>query len=504
MPKRSQAVKNLLSWYSREFRDSPGFFDYIDAHRFVEKKQLSTWNSSLLSDAQSKQHLGAVGTQKFNLVKEYLASLVLKDAQEVLAARRNGRDCTPDSLKAIREFFDSFFRPMRFVDVQIDCSPFKYMIETPKGEIDIDDLSSGEKDILCTFIHFHQLRPENAVILFDEVDAHLHPDMERRYLQLFKQMSQHNQIILTTHSPEIMVGSGSESLFVLSKVQTKAGDNQLSRVTANDEMHSALASVMGSNGMVSINRKIVFIEGAESSADRYVYEALYPPTVHNISFIPAGDSNTNINIAERVNRLLSAAGTYQEFYSISDGDVERLVIPQTNGRLYRLPVYHVENFLLDARAIYDLTEQLLRDKCPYRDEAAVELKLVDLLKSDQHLLPFTKAIFDAAIAKKAKAAWDFVFQKDSTGLINLTFPVFEELRKQAIVILDQAIADSSWRMKCKGRNLLKAFCSLHGFNYEHFRNLLIAELDSPPAELDKIIAQILAGNVVATREAPAS
>ena len=54
------------------------------------------------------------------------------------------------------------------------------------GEIDIDDLSSGEKEIFNIFVRFHQLNPHESVILFDEADAHLHPDLERRYLQELK------------------------------------------------------------------------------------------------------------------------------------------------------------------------------------------------------------------------------------------------------------------------------------------------------------------------------
>jgi|GEM_PF-1053524 len=494
VPKRSQVVKNLLSWYSREYRESPGFFDYIDSHRIVAKKDLSTWNSSSLSDQQSKQSLGAVGTQKFNLIKEYLASLIMRDAQEILAAKRNGRDCNPDSLKDIRKFFDDFFMPMRFKDVQIDCSPFKFIVETPKGLIDIDDLSSGEKEILYTFIHFHQLNPENAVILFDEVDAHLHPDLERRYLSVFKRMAQRNQILLTTHSPEIMVAAGSESLFTLNKNQCGKGVNQLSRVTESEELHSALSEIMGSNGMVSINRKVVFIEGIESSADRYIYEALYPPAQHNISFIPAGDSVTNIRASERVNRLLSAAGTFQEFYSIIDCDIERPLQPETSDRLFRLPVYHVENFLIDPEIIFRVTARIMLDKCPYASVDDVKKCLVELLKEDAHLLPFTRAVFDAAVAGKAKEAWDCVYRRDSNRLAEVTFPNFEDMRMRAIAKIDESIKDDSWSSVCKGRDLLKSFCSRHGLNYEHFRNLLISELTTPPRGLEAIMTRILNHN----------
>lgn len=491
VPKRSRIAKNLLSWYSREHKASPGFFDYIDAHRIVAKKDLSVWNSSSLSDQQSKVSLGASGTQKFNLIKEYLASLVMKDAQEMLAAKRKGEDCNPDSLKEIREFFDRFFKPMRFVDVQIDCSPFKYIVRTPKGEIDIDDLSSGEKEILNTYIHFHQLKPENAVILFDEVDAHLHPDLERRYLLLFKEMSQSNQLLLTTHSPEIMIAAGSTSLYTLSKSQRAVGENQLSRVTNSESLHTSLSEIMGSNGMVSINRKVVFIEGTESSADRYIYEAFFPPTEYNISFIPAGDSSTNVRTSERVNSLLSSAGTFQEFYSIIDADIERPTTPRTPNRLFRLPVYHVENFLIDPTAIYEAANKVLLDDLRYSSIDDVEKCLIDLIKKDSHLLPFTKAIFDAAVAKKAKEAWDHVYKRDSEALTEMTFPVFKEIQGQAIVKLNKAIQDGTWHAVVKGRDLLKAFCAKHALNYEQFRNLLISELVDPPRGLRSIISHIL-------------
>ena len=104
---------------------------------------------------------------------------------------------------------------MKFVDVHLDTSPFAFIISTPRGEIDIDDLSSGEKEILNNYIRFHQLKPKDAVILFDEADAHLHPDLERRYLQVLKEVGKGNQLWITTHSPEMMIASGSDALYTV-------------------------------------------------------------------------------------------------------------------------------------------------------------------------------------------------------------------------------------------------------------------------------------------------
>ena len=119
-----------------------------------------------MNDERTKRTLGAEGTEKFQLTKEYLVSLAIRDLQDMQRAHRNGCADFPDSLRPIREFFDSFFAPMTFKDVRIDAPPFQFVIGTPRGEIDIDDLSGGEKEILNIYIRFHQLNPKGSIILF--------------------------------------------------------------------------------------------------------------------------------------------------------------------------------------------------------------------------------------------------------------------------------------------------------------------------------------------------
>jgi predicted ATPase len=491
--KRSKSTTRLLSYYAKSFLGSPGFFDYIDAHRPVPKTQLSTWDASFLSDDRAKGTLGAAGTAKFQNTKAYLAGLVMQDIQHAQAAHRAGQSEFPDSLKPIREFFDSFFAPMRFVDVLIHKSPFEFIIETPRGVIDLDDLSSGEKEILNTFVRFHQLSPRGAVILFDEADAHLHPDLERRYLQVLRDIGQGNQLWLTTHSPEMMIAAGSDSLYTVLKTPQPNIGNQFLRVTSNQELHSALSEVMGSRGLVSFNQRIVFIEGEESSADREVYEKLYPPGAYNVSFIPAGNSATVRKTAERVNELLSASIEFQHYYSIIDEDIDRSIpapVPAGANRLFQLPVYHVENFLLIDEVILAAGKDLLSSSCAYASLADVEAELKRLVESPQHIKPYAKAMLDARLAKAAKEAYDSVFQQNKPA--TSTVATFAQTEADAIAAMKSAVADGSWRQKCKGRDVLKAFCATNGFNYEHFRNLLISKLSKPPEPLAKIMDQILA------------
>jgi predicted ATPase len=488
--KRSTPVYRLFSYYSQA-RGSPGYFDYITAHRQTNKTTLQTWDSSALSDQLAKQTL-ALGQQKFQYTKQYLAGLKMRDLQAVQTAIREGTALPNDSLAEVRKFFDRFFAPMHFKDVLLDQAPFGFVVSTPRGEIDIDDLSSGEKEILNIFIRFHQLKPQGAVILFDEADAHLHPDLERRYLQELRSLTEGSQLILTTHSPEMMIAAGSESLYTILKHPGPVAQNQLQRVTEDAHLYEVLAEMMGSRGLVSFNQRIVFIEGEEASADRAIFEAFYPPAQYNLSFVPAGNSATVRKTADQVNALLSASVGFQQYFSIVDRDIGRSSEDPTAGsRLFRLPVYHVENLLLDDNAILTATKAMLGHDCPYKTAAEVAVELKRLLLSDEHRKPFARAILDAKLAKLAQLAYDAVYRDGVSRPGLAPRPDFASAESEARALLTASIAAGTWRADCKGRDLLRAFCGQHAMKYDHFRNSVIATIGVPPPELQGIMRRIL-------------
>src|SRR5690625_6763922 len=88
-------------------------------------------------------------------------------------------------------------------------------------------------------------------------------------------------MFLTTHAPEMMIEAGSESLFTVIKYP-EGNENQFIKVSSDEELHNSLSIIMGSKGFVSLNRKIVFIEGEEASTDVEVFERFYPSNEHNI------------------------------------------------------------------------------------------------------------------------------------------------------------------------------------------------------------------------------
>ena len=288
------AVRRLLSSYSRA-AGATGFFDFIDAHRVYPRMQVSSWEPHSISDEAARGTLVCPdptlmgpphhGGSKFQLTKRYLAGMVMRDLQLLQRSQRGEGVASADSLAEFRQMFNEFLAPLRFVEVDISVTPFRYIIATPRGEIDIDDLSSGEKEILNVFARFHQLRPRDSIIFFDEADAHLHPDLQRRYLQALRHFAKTNQLWLTTHSPEMMFAAGSGHLYTLTRVAAETSTNQFLRVTQDDQLHEVLSEVMGSRGLVQLQpaNRIRSKERSRPQIVRFTRHFIHPVFIMSVS-----------------------------------------------------------------------------------------------------------------------------------------------------------------------------------------------------------------------------
>jgi predicted ATP-dependent endonuclease of OLD family len=121
--------------------------------------------------------------------------------------------------------------PWDFVNDALASAEFEYRISPPENkllkayqvrakgvhtntELDLNDLSSGERIILRTILWFYNTKHNNIfpkIFLMDEPDAYLHPSMTRQFIDVLKGVlvEQYNvRIILTTHTPPHIKGGG--------------------------------------------------------------------------------------------------------------------------------------------------------------------------------------------------------------------------------------------------------------------------------------------------------
>ena len=87
-------------------------------------------------------------------------------------------------------------------------------VETTEGEhIRLASLSSGEKQALRMFID--TLLVHHNSLLIDEPELSLHVDWQRILMHAMRQLNPDAQLILATHSPEIMADVADDNIFRL-------------------------------------------------------------------------------------------------------------------------------------------------------------------------------------------------------------------------------------------------------------------------------------------------
>ena len=78
------------------------------------------------------------------------------------------------------------------------------IITKANDEIQVHHLSSGEKNLLLIFFHFLFEMKDNTLFMIDEPELSLHIDWQYSLINNFQKYSNNNQIIVVTHSPDIM------------------------------------------------------------------------------------------------------------------------------------------------------------------------------------------------------------------------------------------------------------------------------------------------------------
>ena len=110
----------------------------------------------------------------------------------------------------------------------IRSSTWEVMVNTEDGEVSIDQVSQGMSSVFGWVgaalqrmyeIHGQSEHPElePALILVDELDAHLHPEWQQRLIALLRECFPNLQIIATSHSPLVVAGMKSHEVFVASR-----------------------------------------------------------------------------------------------------------------------------------------------------------------------------------------------------------------------------------------------------------------------------------------------
>lgn len=219
-------------------------------------------------------------------------------------------------------------------------------------KVDEDSISSGESELIALSIEvlvFSRSDQENKVLLLDEPDVHLHPDLQHKFVGFVETIATEFdfKVVLATHSTAI-VGAFSEEADLQIVPITDKDQVEFSFFKYDPICHEILP-VFGAHPLSShFNRiPILLVEGED---DKRVFEQVTRSSQGEIKYSPCivGTVTEMTKWEQWLNNFLPSIYDDPKAYSIRDLDDSQQADIEDIGCVTRtrLNCYAIENILL--------------------------------------------------------------------------------------------------------------------------------------------------------------
>lgn len=514
----SRALQILFSFF---VPDRMGIIDYHGSHRKYVREQLRTIALEE-SDEEEKVKSGALynyetkyANLKSAMAGEYVRELLERDAK----GQRTGR--TKPLAKTLEELFTMFLPGKTFKGpVAVEGGEVAFPVWVDEAtQHDINELSSGEKEILFAYLRARTLSPRQSVLLIDEPELHLNPGLVQglpRFYEKYIGRELENQIWLVTHSDRFLRESLDTTGMVVYHMQHAKGDvdeNQLRLIDSKKSVESLIIDLVGDLASYRPNGKVVLLEGENSRFDEKMVARLFPKVAKEINFV-SGGTKTKVNQLRNVIEKMSDPGRPgADVFSIVDPDSDLWSRDaRSTGRQLEWDVYHIENYLLDTRFIREALGVVQLEgvdrmsEASFRDilEQAAEDLIDDLAVrkvQGQIQRALRKATAVELGGREAPA-------QQIAGCVEEAATAVRDLRDGhgTEATIDRAIererqyframwTEGLWRTKFPGRDILRRFCGKLDGNVDYLtlRNAIVGEMakeEFQPAGMATVIGKI--------------
>ena len=190
----------------------------------INFQKMNTASTTLV---QEYKFINIVNT---NLIKDIPSYI---DTKIISAIFKNKNEKVGDVQKKvfdeINEIFEILDIDVKIEDISQDGRNIPIFTNSAGDKFDINELSSGEKQLFLRTLAIKMLNPENSIILIDEPELSLHPKWQQRIVDVYRKIGKNNQIIIATHSPHILGSVKKENIMLLDKddegkIVIKTGD----------------------------------------------------------------------------------------------------------------------------------------------------------------------------------------------------------------------------------------------------------------------------------------
>ena len=178
----------------------------------INFQKMNTASTTLV---QEYKFINIVNTNLIKDIPSYIAtkmiSAMLKNKNEKVG------DVQKKVFNEINEIFENLSIDVKVEDISQDGRNITLFTNSSGDKFDINELSSGEKQLFLRTLAIKMLNPENSIILIDEPELSLHPKWQQRIVDVYRKIGKNNQIIIATHSPHILGSVKKENIMLLDK-----------------------------------------------------------------------------------------------------------------------------------------------------------------------------------------------------------------------------------------------------------------------------------------------
>jgi hypothetical protein len=151
------------------------------------------------------------------IMSELVHRGLLADSKKLESEYKKWQSENPNSLE---DFARKFNPVLEKLNLEVDLVNTQYSIPIKNKHTDeiipIQDTSTGTKGLLLSFLPLFKLDTTDSIILIDEPERSLYPNMQMDLMDYYQNIAPEAQFIVATHSPFIAASFEPEERFILS------------------------------------------------------------------------------------------------------------------------------------------------------------------------------------------------------------------------------------------------------------------------------------------------
>ena len=495
-----------------------GLIDYHGSHRHYAREQLGGVNLSLKTqeEQQKQSTLYNYGNKYANIKTQMATEFVLQTLRE-----KGGAEPKEPLADTLKELFQRFFPGKEFEGVSTnEKGELEFAVRVGDGKKhDINDLSSGEKEILFGYLRLRNSAQRQSVILLDEPELHLNPRLIQGLPQFYQKHvgdALDNQIWAVTHSDAFLreaIGTTDARVYHMKEVnKTEADDNQVHEIKGEEEGEEAILELIGDIAGYRPGGKIVIFEGENSEFDIRMTGKLFPRYERTMNFLSGGNKSTVRRLHQALEAQDGGPGRGRVF-SIVDRDGNDVGRDDEDLGRFTWDVYHIENYLLDPSVILDVLQRGTISGTGFASGDEVERELRQIAKEQiedlvEHAVrekahrTVTGSIRLKGDRQAGEGAGEGVSRRVAESIARLTAAAQVELSADELdkvaedrrATLQKAIGNSEWKREFRGREILRVFAGRYGgMRYRTMRDMIIntmADSNHRPPGMLRVLERI--------------